>query len=177
MSYISGSSLGSSPKEAGAMDQTVLDGFVVFFAIVYYVFLCVVYLLRAFERTRAELWLAPAFSLLLIPFIGAFIVNILVGSDIHRPVTLVPMIFFLVYDLWYRLLSKKKPVHHPEKWPPGLIVYLLLLQAGSIGLNWYGYLVSKMDGYLLVACFFIMLGFFGFYQRMHNKRKKSARPE
>lgn len=159
------------------MDQTVLDGFVVLFAVLYYAFLCAVYFIRAFGLSGAELMLAPAFSLLLIPFTGAFIVNILIGSDIYRPVTLVPIIAYLAYDLWYRLLTRKKPVHHPKKWPPGLIVYLLLLQAGSIGLNWYGYLSSKARGHLLVACYFIMLGFFGFYEGMYNKRKKSARPE
>jgi hypothetical protein len=157
------------------MDQAVLDGLVVFFAVLYYAFLCAVYFLRAFELSRAELWLAPAFSLLLIPFIGAFIANIFIGSDSYRPITLVPMISYLVYDLWYRLLTQRKPVHHPEKWPPGLVVYLLLLQAGSIGLNWYGYLASKMYGQSLVACYFIMLGFFGFYQGRYNKRKIAAK--
>jgi len=171
---LSGYYLVSSPKEAAVMDQAVLDGAVVVFAIVYYAFLCAVYLLRAFEYSRAELWLAPVFSLLLIPFIGAFIANILNGSDVYRPITIVPIIAYLAYDLWYRLLTKRKPVHHPKKWPAGLIVYLILLQAGSIGLNWYGYLVSKMYGQLLVACYFIMLGFFGFYQGRHNKRTKAT---
>jgi hypothetical protein len=35
----------------------------------------------------------------------------------------------------------------------GLIVYLLLLFMGSIGLNWYGYLISKLYGQMLVIAF------------------------
>ena len=155
------------------VNQDLVDILVVLTGVVYYAFLCLVYLLRAYEKDSAELMLAPVFSLLLIPFIGLFIVDILNGSDIYRPVTLVPMIAYLLYDLWYRLLTKKKPVHHPEKWPAGLIVYLLLLMVGSIGLNWYGYLVTKMYGSALVACFFIMLGCFGFYQGRYNRRKKA----
>ena len=158
------------------MDQAVLDGFVIVFAIMYYGFLCAVYLLRAFERSRAELMLAPVFSLLLVPFIGLFLADILNGSDIYRPITLVPMIAYLIYDLWYRLLTRKKPVHHPKKWPVGLVVYLILLQVGSIALNWYGYLVSKMHGHALVALYFVMLGFFGFYQGRYNKKKKADEP-
>ena len=153
----------------------VVDGLVVLFAVVFYAFLCLVYILRGLENERAELALAVPFSLQLAPFSILFAVNILYGAGLLRPVTLLPILAFLLYDLWYRLLSKKKPVHHPKKWPAGLVVYLLLMQAGAIGLNWYGYLVSKQHGYLLVACYFVMLGCFGFYQGRHNKKVKAAK--
>ena len=155
------------------MLNSAVDGLVVLFAVVFYAFLCLVYMLRGLERGRAELALAVPFSLQLAPFAILFGVNILDGAGLLRPVTLLPILAFLLYDLWYRLLSKKKPVHHPEKWPAGLVVYLVLMQAGAIGLNWYGYLVSKQHGYLLVACYFVMLGCFGFYQGRHNKRTKA----
>ncbi len=158
---------------ADKMDQPVLDSIIILFAVLYYAFLCAVYLLRGLERTKAELLLAPVFSMLLVPFVLLEVLNLVNGADILRLVTLLPIIIYLVYDLWYRLLTKKKPVHHPKKWPRGLVLYLILLQAGSIGLNWYGYLVSRMHGIALVACFFIMLGCFGFYQGRHNKRTKS----
>ena len=156
------------------MDEILIDTLVVFSAIIYYLFLCLVYLLRAFERDKEELMLAPVFSLLLIPFVALWILNLLNGSEIGRLITLLPIIIYLIYDLWYRLLTKKKPHHHPDRWPMGLIVYLILLQVGSIGLNWYGYLVSKFYGHILIISYFIMLGCFGFYQYRYDKKKKAS---
>jgi len=157
------------------MDEILIDTLVVFSAIIYYLFLCLVYLLRAFERDKEELMLAPVFSLLLIPFVALWILNLLNGSEIGRLITLLPIIIYLIYDLWYRLITKKKPHHHPDRWSMGLIVYLILLQVGSIGLNWYGYLVSKFYGHVLVTSYFIMLSCFGFYQYRYNKKKKASK--
>ena len=156
------------------MDEILIDTLVVFSAIIYYLFLCLVYLLRAFERDKEELILAPVFSFLLVPFVALWILNLLNGSEIGRLITLLPIIIYLIYDLWYRLLTKKKPHHHPDRWPMGLIVYLILLQVGSIGLNWYGYLVSKFYGHILIISYFIMLGCFGFYQYRYDKKKKAS---
>ncbi len=155
------------------MDQSIIDLVVILFAAAFYAFLCVVYILRGLENDRAELALAVPFSIQIAPFAILFIGNILNGSGLSRPMMLLPILAFLVYDLWYRLLSKKKPVHHPKEWPAGLVVYLLLMQAGAIGLNWYSYLVSKMYGHVLVACYLIMLGCFGFYRGRHNERMKA----
>jgi hypothetical protein len=154
------------------MDETLIDNLVVFSAIIYYLFLCLVYLFRAYGRDKQELTLAPVFSFLLVPFVALWTLNLLNGSDIGRLITMLPIIIYLVYDLWYRLITKKKPQHHPDRWPVGLIVYLILLQIGSIALNWYGFLVSKFYGNLLIICYFVMLGCFGFYQNRYNKRKK-----
>jgi len=157
------------------MEQALIDNLVVVSAIIYYAFLCLVYLLRAYELDKQELMLAPVFSLLLIPFFSLWILNLLNGSDIGRLITMLPIIIYLVYDLWYRFITKKKPQHHPKRWPIGLILYLILLQIGSIALNWYGYLTSKFYGHVLVITYFIMLGCFGFYQNRYNKRKKSTK--
>ena len=153
------------------MDQALPDSLVLLSGVVFYGFLCAVYLIRARGADRLELALAPAFSVLLTPFAVLWLVNLSNGAGMARMVVLMPVVVYLVYDLWYRLLTRKKPVHHPKKWPPGLVVYLLLMQAGAFGLNWYGYLVSKMHGQVLVACYFMMLGCFGFYQGMHTKRR------
>lgn len=152
---------------------TLVDVLVMVSGVIFYSFLCFVYLLRAFGKDELELLLAPIFSLLLFPFTVLFIANIMVGNDIYRLIALVPMLAYLLYDLWYRLLSKKKPVHHPKKWPPGLIVYLILLQIAAISLNWYGFLISQMYGRTLIACYFVMLGFFGVYQNKHDKRMRN----
>jgi len=153
------------------MDAALLDNLVVFFALVFYAFLFVVYLLRARELSKFEFKLRIAFSAQLVPFATLWILNLLIGNDSGRLLAGLPIIVYLVYDLWYRLLTRKKPIHHPKRWPPGLIIYLLLLFMGSIGLNWYGYLMSRFYGLMLVIAFFIMMSSYGYYQYTHNKKK------
>jgi hypothetical protein len=132
-----------------------------------------VYLSRARELEAMEWKLSRSFSLQLMPFVLLWAVNFLIGNDSGRLIVELPIIIYLVYDLWYRLITQKKPYHHPERWPIGLIVYLLLLFIGSIGLNWYGYLVSNLYGNILVVFFFIMLSSYGYYQYRYNKSKKT----
>jgi hypothetical protein len=153
------------------MGAALLDNLVVFFALVFYAFLFVVYLLRARELTKFELKLSPVFSVQLIPFASLWILNLLIGNDSGRLLAGLPIIIYLVYDLWYRLLTRKKPYHHPKRWPSGLIIYLLLLFVGSIGLNWYGYLMSRFYGLMLVIAFFIMMSSYGYYQYTYNKKE------
>jgi len=153
------------------MDATLLDDLVVFFALVFYAFLFVVYLLRARELSKFEFKLRIAFSVQLAPFASLWILNLIIGNDSGRLLAGSPIVIYLVYDLWYRLLTRKKPYHHPKRWPLGLVIYLLLLFMGSIGLNWYGYLVSRFYGPMLVTAFFIMMSSYGYYQYTYNKKK------
>jgi len=155
------------------MDGVLIDNLVVFFALVYYAVLIVLYLLRAHELTEMEWKMGPVFSALLIPFASIWVVNLIISNDSGRLITGLPIIIYLVYDLWYRAITLKKPHHHPNRWPVGLIVYVLLLFIGSIGLNWYGFLVSYFDGSMLVVAFFMMMSSFGYYQYRYNKRKKA----
>jgi hypothetical protein len=155
------------------MDAVLVDDLVVFFALVFYAFLFVVYVLRARELSRLEWKLRVAFSVQLVPFVSLWVVNLLIGNDSGRLLTGLPIIIYLVYDLWYRLLTQKKPYQHPDRWPVGLVVYLLLLFIGSIGLNWYGYLMSRFYGHMLVIAFFIMISSYGYYQCTYNKRRKA----
>ena len=154
------------------MNGGLIDSLVVFFAVVYYAFLVVVYLVRAHDLSDLELKMAPLFSAQLVPFGILWVLNIL-GGDTGRIISMTPIIAYLLYDLWYRLITRKKPVHHPDRWPVGLVVYLVLLFAGSIGLNWYGYLISEFYGRVLVAAFFVMISSFGYYQYKYNKSKKT----
>jgi hypothetical protein len=157
------------------MDITLNDNLFFITAIIFYSFLCIVYLLRAFAFDKLELILFPVFSFLLIPFVILWTLNLLSESDSGRLIAGFPIILYLAYDLWYRVITKKKPHHHPEHWPMGLIIYLILLQVGSIALNWYGYIVSEEYGRILVICYFIMLGCFCFYQYKYSKRKKTIK--
>jgi hypothetical protein len=151
------------------LDKVLLDNLVILSALIYYAFLSFVYLIRARELSELELKLAPIYSLLLVPFTILLMLNIFLGQDTARLITLLPIIIYLVYDLWYRLLTKRKPVHHPKKWPRELVIYLVLLMAGSIGLNWYGYLVSDFYGRVLVGAFFVMMGCFAYYQYRYGR--------
>jgi hypothetical protein len=153
------------------MDAVLIDNLVVFFALVFYAFLFVVYVLRARELSKFEFKLRIAFSVQLVPFASLWTLNLLIGNDSGRLIAGLPIIIYLVYDLWYRLLSRKKPLHHPKRWPPSLIIYLLLLFMGSIGLNSYGYLMSRSYGLMLVIAFFIMMSSYGYYQYTYNKKK------
>jgi hypothetical protein len=150
------------------MDGSLVDSLVLLFAVVYYAFLVAVYVIRAHGMSELELRLAPVFSVQLVPFGVLWALAILRGES-GRIFSLAPIIAFLVYDLWYRLITRRKPQHHPESWPWELRVYLILLMAGSVGLNWYGYIVSELYGRVLVACFFVMMGSFGYYQYMYRK--------
>ena len=155
------------------MDAVLIDDLVVFFALISYALLFVVYLLRARELTKFEWKLSPVFSLQLVPFTSLWVLNLLIGNDSGRLLAGLPIIIYLAYDLWYRLITRKKPYHHPDRWPIGLIVYVLLLLIASIGLNWYGYLMSPFFGNVLVIAFFVMMSSYGYYQYSHNKKQKS----
>lgn len=151
------------------MDQALIDNLVILFALVYYAFLVLVYLVRAHNLSDLELKMAPIFSVQLAPFGILWVLNILEGDN-GRIISMTPIIVYLLYDLWYRLITRKKPVHHPDRWPVGLIVYLMLLFIGSIGLNWYGFLISDYYGNLLVVTFFVMISAFGYYQFRYRQR-------
>jgi hypothetical protein len=157
------------------MDAALLDNLVVFFALAFYAFLFVVYFLRAREFSNLEFKLRIAFSAQLVPFASLWILNILVSNDSGRLLAGLPIIIYLVYDLWYRLITLKKPYHHPKRWPTGLIVYLSLLFIGSIGLNWYGYLTSRLYGNILVIAFFVMMSSYGYYQYSYNKKRATEK--
>jgi len=154
------------------LDGVYIDNLFVFFALVYYISLIVVYLLRAHELGELELKMGPWFSIQLIPFSLLWVV-ILLFYDFGRLITGLPIIIFLIYDFWYRWLTRKKPVHHPDRWPVGLVVYVVLLFIGCIGLNWYGFLVSDFYGNVLVVGFFLMMISFGYYQYRYRKGKQS----
>ncbi|MDQ1280803.1 MAG: hypothetical protein QG670_2066 [Thermoproteota archaeon] len=140
-----------------------IDYLVFFFTLVFYALLTVVYLLRV-HQSEMEWKLSTIFSLQLVPFVLLWVVNLVIGNYSGSLVVGLLIIMYLFYDLWYRLITRKKPYNHPDRWPIGLIFYLLLLFLGSIGLNWYGYLVSRIYRVILVVSFFIMMSSFGYYQ-------------
>ena len=99
---------------------SLIDSTVLGFGLIYYALLCIVFVLRAYERSE-ELRLKYVFSLQLIPFAALLILNLL-DNQLQKSITLIPMLLFLGYDLWYRAITEMKPLHHPKKWPKELII-------------------------------------------------------
>lgn len=153
-------------------DTTLIDS-LVFFSIFHYALLFIVYILRAHGLSKMEWKLRPVFSAQLVPFTSLWVLNYLIGNDSGRLLAGLPIIIYLIYDLWYREISGKKLYHHPDSWPPGLVLYILLLLVGSIGLNWYGYLISRFIGNMLVLAFFIMMTAFSYYQYRYKKKREN----
>lgn len=154
------------------MDQNLIDTLVVLSTILYNGIVTAVFLLRAYDIEKWEKRMGLPFNLLLIPFTLLWILNLLNGFDFGRLGTSITIIIFLGYDFWYRTLTKEKPRHHPEKWPKRLIVYLILLQLGSITLNGYGFLISQEVGMFVLVTYFISLFAFAFYQYRYKKQLK-----
>jgi hypothetical protein len=155
------------------MDVVLIDYLIVLFALVFYAFGSAVYLIRARGLSKLELTLSPLFSIQLIPFFALWVLNLGFGNDSGRLLAGLPIIAYLVYDFWYRLI-RKTSIHHPKLWLPGLVIYLLLLFLGSIGLIWYGYLMSNFYGNMLVIAFSIMMSSFGYHQ-FHTTKKGRGR--
>ncbi len=153
------------------MVEALVDYLVVLFALVFYAFMSVVYVIRARGLSNLELTLSPFFSVQLVPFLSLWILNFGFGNETGRLLAGLPIIAYLVYDFWYRLSPQQDSKHHPRIWLPGLLIYLLLLFLGSIGLIWYGYLMSNFHGNMLVVAFFIMMGSFGYFQFQTTKKR------
>ena len=95
------------------MDAVLIDNLVVFFALVYYAFLFVVYLLRAHELSKLKYKLSPVFSVQLVPFASLWVLNILIGNDSGRLLAELPIIIYLVYDLGIERSLERSPIITP----------------------------------------------------------------
>ena len=147
----------------------LIDSLMVLFALVFNGCIVVVFVARAQERDRLESLVGYIVNLLLVPFSMLWVLNLLGGSEVGRLITGMPIIVFLLYDLWYRTLSREKPKHHPRRWPVELYVYLLLFLFGSMLLVGYAFLVSLFDGFIVLAVYFASLAAYGYYQYKYRK--------
>jgi hypothetical protein len=110
------------------VEQELIDGLVVISTLIYNSLLTAVFLFRAFDWEVWEKRMGIPFNLLIIPFSILWVLNVLNGWDFARLGMSTVIVMFLLYDLWYRTLTKEKPRHHPENWPTKLIIYMILLQ-------------------------------------------------
>ena len=155
------------------VEQEVIDGFVVISTLIYNLILTAVFLFRAYDWEAWERRMGIPFNLLIIPFSILWILNLLNGWDFSRLGMSIAIVIFLLYDLWYRTLTKEKPRHHPEKWPTKLIIYTILLHLGSITINGYGFLISREIGLTVLTTYFLSLFAFTFYQFRFKKQRKT----
>ena len=146
----------------------------VFSSLFFNVFIVFIFIFMAFDRLDQERRLGYLISLLFLPFAYVWVTNLMGGRDAGRLITGFPVLVFLIYDFWYREVVKKKPRHHPDRWPLSLYLYLFLYQISGIVLNGYAFFVSMNYGYLILASYFCSLGAYGFYQHKYNKSKKTV---
>jgi hypothetical protein len=76
------------------MNGSLIDNLVVFFAVVYYAFLVVVYLMRAHDLSDLELKMAPLFNIQLVPFGILWVLNI-IGGYTGRIFSMTPILVYL----------------------------------------------------------------------------------
>ena len=157
------------------VDGAMIDGFMVFFALVYNACITMIFLARAVERYRLEMYVGYVVTLLLLPFAILMGLNLSGGRESGLLITGTPIIIFLAYDLWYRTLRGRKPIHHPEgRWPVELYAYLVIYLIASILLVGYAFLVSLTKGFAVLATFYMSLAAYGYYQYRHRKGSKSV---
>ena len=156
------------------MNEYLIDQIMVVASFLFNVIIIFIFILRAYERPDQERMLGFIFSVLFIPFIYVWVTNLMGERDLGRLITGFPVLVFMIYDFWYREVARKKPRHHPDRWPLGLYLYLFLYLIGGIMLNGYAFFVSMNYGYMILLSYFCSLGAYSFYQYKYNKSKKTV---
>lgn len=154
-----------------SFDATLVYTLMVLCALAFNGIIAVVFVTRALGRERLESIVGYVTNLLLVPFGILWLLNLLNGSEAGRLITGMPIILFLVYDLWYRTLTKEKPTHHPVRWPAKLYIYLILYLVGGMLLVGYSFLVSLFDGFIVLATYYGSLAAYGYYQHTYRKTR------
>ena len=156
------------------MNEYLIDQIMVVASFLFNVIIIFIFILRAYERPDQERMLGFIFNVLFIPFIYVWVTNLMGERDLGRLITGFPVLVFMISDFWYREVARKKPRHHPDRWPLGLYLYLFLYLIGGIMLNGYAFFVSMNYGYMILLSYFCSLGAYGFYQYKYNKSKKTV---
>ena len=156
------------------MNEYLIDQIMVVASFLFNVIILLIFILRAYGLPDQERKLGFVFSVLFFPFTYVWVTNLIGERDSGRLITGFPVLVFMIYDFWYREVVKKKPRHHPDRWPLSLYLYLFLYQISGIMLNGYAFLVSMNYGYLILASYFCRLGAYGFYQHKYNKSRKTV---
>ena len=151
------------------VDGNIIDSVMVLCTLIFNFCLIVVFMARAHQHDKLESVTGYVVNLLMVPFIILWVLNLLGGRDVGRLITGLPIILFLVDDFWYRTLCRKKPKHHPARWPVHLYLYLVLYLVGGMLLVGYVFLVSLFYGFIVLAFFYCSLAAYGYYRFRYKK--------
>jgi small-conductance mechanosensitive channel len=151
------------------IEGQIIDNAMIFFALLFNICIIFVLLARAHEHYKFEDAIGILVNLLIIPFLVLWLLNLINGRDNARLITGFPIILFLLDDLLYRTIQKKKTKHKPKKWPLHLYIYFLLFLFGGMILTGYVFIVSLFYGFITLSLFYLSWISYGYYHYRHKK--------
>jgi hypothetical protein len=101
------------------------------------------------------------------------LMNLIKGRDSAHLITGFPIILFLLDDLWYRAIQKKKARHKPRKWPLHMYLYFLLFLFGGMILTGYIFMSSLFYGFIVLSLFYMSWISYGYYRYRYKKIQKT----
>ena len=157
-----------------SVDVSLIDNAMIICAVIYNLSIIMIFLARAHERYTLEEGIGVLVSLLIIPFFLLWLLNLLKGRDSAHLITGFPIILFLLDDLWYRAIQKKKTRHKPKKWPLHLYFYFLLFLLSGMILTGYIFIVSLFYGFIVLSLFYTSWISYGYYYYRYKKSRKNG---
>lgn len=155
-----------------SIDVSIIDNAMIICALIFNICIIIVFLSRAHERYKLEESIGILVNLLIIPFIILWFLNLINGRDSALLITGFPIILFLLDDLWYRTIQKKKARHKPKKWPIHMYLYFILFLFGGMILTGYIFIVSLFYGFIVLSLFYLSWISYGYYHYRHKKIQK-----
>ena len=94
-----------------SINASLIDNAMIICAIIYNLCIIMIFIARAHEHYKLEEGIGVVVSLLIVPFLILWLLNLVKGRDSAHLITGFPIILFLLDDLWYRAIQKKKARH------------------------------------------------------------------
>lgn len=111
-----------------------------------------IFLSRTKGLKRVEFWLGLGLEMLALPLIIAVILNVIEGRELWFSILPLPLIVFLIVELWLDYLLKLDFRRSGFLGP-----YLILYYLGLMGMIGYAFLVSKVWGFGTLVTYFLNL--------------------
>jgi hypothetical protein len=134
------------------MDLESLDLIVCIVANLVNLLMIGIFLSRAKGLKSVEFWSGLGLEILAVPLVVAVILNVLEGRELWFSSLLMPLITFLIVELWLDYLLKLDFRHSRLLGP-----YLGLYYLGLMGMIGYAFLASKVWGFVTLATYFLNL--------------------
>ena len=155
-----------------SIDASLIDNAMIICAIIYNLCIIMIFIARAHEHYKLEEGIGVVVSLLIVPFLILWLLNLVKGRDSAHLITGFPIILFLLDDLWYRAIQKKKARHKPKKWPLHMYLYFLLFLFGGMILTGYIFISSLFYGFIVLSLFYMSWISYGYYRYRYKKIQK-----